>query len=67
MGIICVTDKLYQNKKSFVWPNYYVLEKFLWKQKSWCIWKLQVSKLQGDNQVWWVDFLRFILEEEEKL
>ena len=34
MCIICVTDKLFCKRKS-VWPNYYVLENLLWKQKSW--------------------------------
>ena len=28
----CTTDNLFFNWKSFVWPNYYILEK-LWKQK----------------------------------
>ena len=37
----CLTDKLFRNRKSFVWPNNYVLEKLLWKQKSWRKWKLR--------------------------
>ena len=31
-GTPYVTDKLFCNRKSFMWPNYYVLEKLLWKQ-----------------------------------
>ena len=34
MSIVCVTDKLFCNRKSFVWPNYFVLEKPLWKHES---------------------------------
>ena len=32
MTIVCLTDKLFCNRKSFVWPNNYVLQKLLWKQ-----------------------------------
>ena len=40
MNMFCVTDKLFCNRKSFLWPNYNILEKLPWKQKSWRKWKL---------------------------
>ena len=43
-----MTDKLFCKRKTFVWPNYYVLE----KQKSW-------SKI---FEVWWEFFLTLILK-----
>ena len=32
MSIVCVTNKLVWNRKSFVWPNHYVTEKPVWKK-----------------------------------
>ena len=57
MSIVCETDKLFRNRKSFVWPNYYILEKALWKQKSWCKSELQAT-IEFGGYIFWRWYLR---------
>ena len=61
MSLSCVGNKLFCNRKSFVWPNYYVFKKYLWEQNHESNENFKVTIKFGAYI-----FLNWHLKEEEK-